>query len=93
MAYMEAVGRRVKADVKCGLAFVNHVPDFFFIGHLGNQAPGNEFFVNFHVTSPFPSMKLFIFPIVSRTKPQLKARWHTGPDEKTAKTPRGIHHG
>ncbi|WP_055177041.1 hypothetical protein, partial [[Clostridium] symbiosum] len=49
-------------------------------------------FLTYHQNA-FPSMKLFIFPIVSRTKPQLKARWHTGPDEKTAKTPRGIHHG
>ena len=48
MAYMQAVGGRVKADIKNCLAVVYQVTNFFFIGHLSNQAAGNQFIINLH---------------------------------------------
>ena len=54
MAHMEAVGRGVKANIEGGFAIVNHFPDFFFIGNLGDQAAGYQFVIDFHlVISPF----------------------------------------
>ena len=48
---MQAVCGGVKADIEYGLAVVDKVTDELFIGNLGNQASGLEFFVNTHVFS------------------------------------------
>ena len=48
MAYMKAVCSRIKTDVEYGFAFVYHFFDFFFVCHLGDEASGNQFFVDLH---------------------------------------------
>ena len=48
VAHMEAVGGGVKADIEGGLAVVYKFPDLILVGHLGDQATGNQFFVNLH---------------------------------------------
>ena len=45
----QAVGGAVKADVEGGLAVVDHFPDFFLVGHLSDQSPGNQFIIQFHI--------------------------------------------
>ncbi len=49
VAHMEAVCRRVKSDIKGSLSVVYHLPDLFFVRHLGDQSAGYQFFINFHV--------------------------------------------
>ena len=48
MAHMKAVRRGVKANVEGGFALIDHFSDFGFVGHLGNQAAGNQFIIQFH---------------------------------------------
>ena len=48
MAGGEAVGRAVKADVEGSLAVVDHLADVVFVGDLGDQAAGLQFFINLH---------------------------------------------
>ena len=45
---MEGVSGGVKANVEGGLAVVDHIADLVFVGHLSNQAPGNQFIIQFH---------------------------------------------
>ena len=45
----QAVGGAVKADVEGGLAVVDHFPNLFLVGDLGNQSPGNQFVIQFHI--------------------------------------------
>src|SRR5699024_5763034 len=52
VTHMEGVGGRVKADVKDGLALVDHLGDLLLVGDLGNEATGLQFFVTSHVHSP-----------------------------------------
>ena len=49
MAGGQAVGGAVKANVEGGLAVVDHFPDFFLVGDLGDQATGNQFIIQFHI--------------------------------------------
>ena len=53
MAYVKTVGRWVKANVEGSLSLVYHLFNLFLVRHLGNQAAGNQFFINLHVFSPF----------------------------------------
>ena len=53
MACGEAVGGAVKANIEGGLAVVNHFLDFFLVGHLGDEAAGNQFFIECHNLYPF----------------------------------------
>ena len=52
MAGGQAVRRAVKTDVENGLAGVHHRADLFLVGHLGDEAAGDKFFINSHVISP-----------------------------------------
>ena len=45
VARRQAVGGAVKADVKGGLARIDHFPDLVLVGDLGDKAPGRQFFV------------------------------------------------
>ena len=51
MTHMERIRRRVEANIEGRLAVVDHLTDLFFICHLGDQAAGNEFVINFHFLS------------------------------------------
>ena len=51
MSHMKRICSRVKTDVKSRLSIVNQFPDLFFVCHLGNQAAGNQFVVDFHFLS------------------------------------------
>ncbi len=44
----QAVGSAVEADVKGGLACIDHIADLFLIRHLGDQPAGDKFFINTH---------------------------------------------
>ena len=44
----QAVRRAVKANIEGGLAGVHHFADLIFVCHLGDQTPGDQFFVNTH---------------------------------------------
>ena len=59
VAYMEAVSCGIEADIEYGLSLVDHFLNFFFVGHLGNKAPGNQFFVNLHGDSLLFLLSLF----------------------------------
>ena len=59
VSYMEAVGCGVEADIEHGLSLVDHFLNFFFVGHLGNEASGNQFFVNLHGVSLLFLLYLF----------------------------------
>ena len=48
---MERVSRGIKANIERSLAVVDHLADLFFIGHLGDQAAGNQFIIQFHFYS------------------------------------------
>ena len=48
VAHMEGVGSGVESDIENSLAVVDQIPDLLFIGHLGNEPAGFEFFVNLH---------------------------------------------
>ena len=43
VAHMEGVRRGVKTNVESGLAVIEHIPDFFLVGDLGDQAAGYKF--------------------------------------------------
>ena len=45
MAYMQGICCGIKANIESGLAIIDHLSDFFFIGNLGNQATGNQFII------------------------------------------------
>ncbi len=49
MADMQAVRRRVKANVKCRFPVVEKIPDLLLVRGLCNQAALFQFFVNTHV--------------------------------------------
>ena len=49
VTHVQAVRRGVKADVEGCLAGVDHFPDLRLVGHLRDQAPGLQFFVNTHI--------------------------------------------
>ena len=51
VTHMQGVGGGVKADVERGLAVIHHLPDFLFIGNLGDQAPGHQLVIHFHIES------------------------------------------
>ena len=53
MSYMKAVRRRIKPDIESGFPFVYHFPDLFFVGHLGDQAPGYQFVIYLHLLCSF----------------------------------------
>ena len=48
MAGGQAIGGAVKADIEGRLALVDHLFDLILVGHLCNQAAGNQLFVNLH---------------------------------------------
>ena len=49
VANVQRVCRGVKANVEGGLAVVYHLPDLFLVGHLGDEPPGNQLVINFHL--------------------------------------------
>ena len=49
VTHVQAVRRGVKADVEGCLSGVDHFPDLRLVGHLRDQAPGLQFFVNTHI--------------------------------------------
>ena len=53
MAGGKAVCGAVKADVEHSFTVVDNFADLFFIGDLGDQSPGLQFFVHSHVYHPF----------------------------------------
>ena len=82
VTHMEGVGGGVKTDVEGGFAVVNHLADFFFIGHLGNQTTGNQFIIHFHLfkflsyCAVQPQMSFFktahrVFTLVSSSRVSL----------------------
>ena len=55
----QAVGGAVKANVENRLAAVDHFPDLFLVGDLGNQPPGLQFFVHSHCVSVLSKNVIF----------------------------------
>ena len=53
VAYVKAVGRGVKADIKYRLACVDQFSYFFFVCYLSNQTSCNEFLIYSHQSIPF----------------------------------------
>ena len=51
MAGGQGVRGAVKADVEDSLAVVDDIPDLLLVGHLGDEAPGLQFFVTGHSVS------------------------------------------
>ncbi len=49
VSHMEAVRRRVKADIEHGLSVIYHLSDLIFIGYLRDQPAGNQFIVKLHL--------------------------------------------
>ena len=74
MARCQAVGCAVKADIKRGLAGVDHVADLFLVGHLGDETPGYQFFIDSHL-SFVPFLVLFGGQRAKQTPP---AAWTEG---------------
>ena len=52
VAHMQGIGCGVKTNVKCGFSIVDQLFDLFFIGHLGDEPTGLQFFVDRHRSSP-----------------------------------------
>ena len=48
VTHVQGVRRAVKADVKRGLAVVDHLADLFLVGDLCDQTAGHQFLVNTH---------------------------------------------
>ena len=53
MTYMQAVCRRVKSYIECGLTVIYHFAYFFFVCDLSNKPSGLKFFITIHIIHPY----------------------------------------
>ena len=51
VADMQRICGGIKANVESGLAVVDHLTDLILIGHLCDQATGNQLIIKFHIRS------------------------------------------
>ena len=50
---VQTIGCGIKANVKGGFSVIDQFLDLLLIGHLGNQAAGNQLIINVHFIAPF----------------------------------------
>ena len=81
MAGCKTIGSAVKANIECRFSGIDHVFDFFFIGHLCNQAAGHQLFINLHRFFSFLFISFFLSNKKSsactmQTEDEFTSRYH-----------------
>ena len=81
----QGVGRAVKANVKGGLAIVDHLADLRLVCNLRDQATCHQFVIDFHFLSPFPKKS----PVLSDRGRKIRGTTSGSPTSRNAR-PHGV---
>ena len=94
VAHVEGIGSGVKANIEGGLAVVHQLPDLVLVGHLGDQAAGNQFFVNLHgslsCSAIFTETGKIEAPVPVGTEGEMLSRYHLWFAAPSRKRPHGV---